>query len=72
MNIFLKHVCCVTARLHTNAHIVRGRPTPKKEIRRFWNGLVRELIKTVKGIKIVISQTTTTTKDNIYVQSPHA
>ena len=43
MNIFLKHVCCVTARLHTNAHIVCGRPTPKKEIRRFQNGLVREL-----------------------------
>ena len=43
MNIFLKHVCCVTARLHTNTHIVRGRPTPKKEIRRFRNGLVREL-----------------------------
>ena len=42
MNIFLKHVCCVTARLHTNAHIVRGRPTPKKEIRRFWNGLAHE------------------------------
>ena len=39
MNIFLKHVC--VARLRT--HIVRGRPTPKREIGRFRNGLVREL-----------------------------
>ena len=28
---------------HTNTQTVRGRPTPKKEIRRFWNGLVRRL-----------------------------
>ena len=27
----------------TNAHTVRGRPSPKKEIRRFQNGLVCEL-----------------------------
>ena len=27
---------------HTNKHTVRGRPSAKKEIRRFRNGLVRE------------------------------
>ena len=53
MNIFLKHVCCVTARLHTNAHIVCGRPTPKREIRRFQNGLVneRKLLRQSKALK---------------------
>ena len=53
MNIFLKHVCCVTARLHTNAHIVCGSPTPKKEIRRFQNGLVneRKLLRQSKALK---------------------
>ena len=33
---------CYMAPSHTNAHTVRGRPTAKKEIRRFQNGLVRE------------------------------
>ena len=28
---------------HTNTHTVRGRPTLKKEIRRFRNELIREL-----------------------------
>ena len=28
---------------HTNTHTVRGKPTAKKGIRRFQNGLVREL-----------------------------
>ena len=34
---------CYMARLPKNTHTVRGRPTPKKEMRRFRNGLVREL-----------------------------
>ena len=34
---------CYMAPSHTNTHTVRGRPTAKKEIRRFQNGLVREL-----------------------------
>ena len=33
---------CYMAPSHTNTHTVRGRPTPKKEIRRFRNRLVRE------------------------------
>ena len=34
---------CYMAPSHTNTHTVRGRTTAKKEIRRFRNGLVREL-----------------------------
>ena len=34
---------CYMAPSHTNTHAVRGRPTAKKEIRRFRKGLVREL-----------------------------
>ena len=33
---------CYMAPSHTNTHTVRSRPTTKKEIRRFQNGLVRE------------------------------
>ena len=33
---------CYMKPSHTNTHTVRGRPTAKKEIRRFQNGLVRE------------------------------
>ena len=44
VNVLLKYVCCVTWRLcHTNTHTVHGRHTPKKKMRRFRNGLVREL-----------------------------
>ena len=34
---------CYMATSHTNTHTVRGRPTPKNEIRCSRNGLVREL-----------------------------
>ena len=34
---------CYMATSHTNTHTVRSRPSPKKEIRRFQNGLVQEL-----------------------------
>ena len=34
---------CYMATSNTNTHTVRGRPTPKNEIRRFPNGLVCEL-----------------------------
>ena len=44
MNIsFETRTLCYMARLRTNKHTVRGRSTPKKEIRGFRNGLVREL-----------------------------
>ena len=33
---------CYMKPSHTNTHTFRGRPTAKKEIRRFQNGLVRE------------------------------
>ena len=42
-NFFETRMLCYMARLHKNTHTVRGRPTPKKEIRRFRNGLVRKL-----------------------------
>ena len=35
-------LCCM-ATSHTNTHTVRFRPTPKKEIRRYRNGLLRGL-----------------------------
>ena len=34
---------CYMAPLHTNTHTVRGKPIARKEIRRFRNGLFREL-----------------------------
>ena len=44
MNIsFETRTLCYMARLHTNNHTVRGRSTPKKKLRGFRNGLVREL-----------------------------
>ena len=36
------HMLCYMVPSHTNTHTVRGRPTAKKEIRRFRNGLVCE------------------------------
>ena len=38
----IRMFCCM-APSHTNTQTVRGRPTAKKEIRCFQNGLVREL-----------------------------
>ena len=44
VNILLKYVCCVIwATSRKNTHTVRSRPTTKREIRRFRNGLVGEL-----------------------------
>ena len=42
MNIFFfeTRMLCFMTRLHTNTHTVRGRPTPKKGMRRFRDGLV--------------------------------
>ena len=49
VNILLKYrMLCYMAPSHTDT-AVRGRPTPKNELRRFRNGLVRENLKLMKG-----------------------
>ena len=42
-NFYMSDLLCYMATSHTNTHTVCSRPTPKKEIRHFLNGLVREL-----------------------------
>ena len=44
-----KPMLCYMAPSHKNTQTVRGRPTPKNELRRFRNGLVRENLKLMKG-----------------------
>ena len=45
---------CYLVPSHTNTHTVRSRPTAKKEIRRFQNGLVRERKETIETVKDII------------------
>ena len=54
---------------HTNTHTVRGSPTAKKEIRRFQNGLVRELKVTEERKLLRQSKTLCLNRRHQFVQS---
>ena len=54
---------------NTNTHTVRGSPTAKKEIRRFQNGLVRELKVTEERKLLRQSKTLCLNRRHQFVQS---